>query len=175
MTVGVVNLAFSPNVSLPVQGFGYLIPKHEKSSILGVIFDSDSLPQQSLDGTLRLTVMMGGYRFESLFGNPDTVDNNTLLQTAQEAVQSHLGINADPIDSHVSIHKNCIPQYVVGHANKMKQLHFLIQGHSTLANRLSLVGASYTGVGINDCIYESKKTVDRLRQSSTITGLENFV
>jgi oxygen-dependent protoporphyrinogen oxidase len=143
---------------------------------LGTIFDSDAMPLQSQMPVTRLTVMMGGYRFDSLFGNPSTVSKDRLLQVATEAVKKHLGITFDPVDSLVSVHQKCIPQYVVGHRQKMSVLHHLLCT-SKVKKRLLVVGASYTGVSVNDCVFESYKSVQRFSKGmeNGITGLEKFI
>jgi oxygen-dependent protoporphyrinogen oxidase len=179
VSVGVVNLAYPAFVKLPVSGFGYLIPKSENEfeSILGTIFDSDAMPHQSQMPVTRLTVMMGGYRFDSLFGDPSTVSKDYLLQVATQAVKKHLGIAFDPIDTLVNVHQKCIPQYVVGHGQKMAVLHHLLSSNSKMRNRLLVVGASYTGVSVNDCVFESYKSVQRFSKDrlNGITGLEKFM
>ena len=178
VTVGVVNLAFPNHVTLPVQGFGYLIPKSENDneSILGTIFDSDAMPFQSNIPMTRLTVMMGGHRFESLFGDTN-VSKTEILNVALDSVKRHLNINFDPVDSMVNIHQNCIPQYVVGHAQKMAVLHHHLKTAPKINRRLTVVGSSYTGVSVNDCIFESFKVVKNLLNngSTKTTGLEKFI
>ena len=65
VTVLVVNLYFANPKLLPLDGFGYLLPKSLPESAnphkaLGVIFDSCATPQPSETGT-KLTVMLGGH------------------------------------------------------------------------------------------------------------------
>ena len=68
-----MNLCFAGDV-LPVDGFGYLVPTWEKSNVLGVVFDSCAFPRQGAtnanadcSNTTRLTVMIGGHQFHTLF------------------------------------------------------------------------------------------------------------
>ena len=179
VTVGVVNLAYPSFVKLPVSGFGYLIPKSENNneSILGTIFDSDAMPFQSKMPMTRLTVMMGGYRFNSLFGDPDKVSHDHLRDVAINAVKKHLKITFDPIDTLVNVHHKCIPQYTVGHQHRMSILHHLLFVNHKVRNRLTLVGASYTGVSVNDCAFESFKSIQRFSKNgfNNVTGLEKFL
>lgn len=148
--VGMVNLVYKGDHSqLPVEGFGFLVPKTEKLKILGVVFDSCAFPQE--EKATVLTVMMGGHAFEQQFGKPEVVTDSELLETALSNVDKILGIPAtDLVDSVVSIHKQCIPQYSVGHSDRMLRIDALRD------QRLSLTGASYNGVSVNDCIYNSK-------------------
>ena len=50
-------------------------------------------------------VMMGGEWFEELFGDPSTVSEDTILSTALEALQQHLGISQQPSHTIVSVEK----------------------------------------------------------------------
>ncbi|TPX32223.1 protoporphyrinogen oxidase [Synchytrium microbalum] len=155
--VCVINLAYaSPNI-LPIDGFGYLIPPSENESILGVVFDSCALPQQDQVPMTRVTVMMGGHAFKAKFGEVDDVSNERLLQVALEALSRHLGIKEEPIDVVVGVQRQCIPQYVLGHADRMGNIRKALDEWS--GNRISFIGAADGGVGLNDCIKSARDTV----------------
>ncbi len=174
VSVAVVNLAFDKSVQLPVQGFGYLVPQSEPSVLLGVIFDSDIAPEQDRDACTKVTCMLGGYLFEDVLGDPDTVSKESILALARQALKDQLKLDAEPIDYKVSIHKNCIPQYVVGHDEKIDSITELIENHAQLKDKLSLVGASYNGVGINDCILSAYATTQCLGAGMPIVAGTNF-
>ncbi|XP_014673322.1 PREDICTED: protoporphyrinogen oxidase-like isoform X2 [Priapulus caudatus] len=164
-TVGVVNLEYKGR-PVKTEGFGYLIPSSEKAKILGVVFDSCAFPQLDRnDGEYsRFSCLMGGAWFEELYGNADSVDPNTLLDVAVESMRNHLGVTVNPVRSNVTINKNCIPQYYVGHHNIVSSSRQYIT-----QNRLpiSLLGASYDGASINDCIYNARKEVE------AVVGVKN--
>ncbi|XP_078064077.1 protoporphyrinogen oxidase-like, partial [Mustelus asterias] len=143
-------------------GFGHLIPSRESGEILGIVYDSCSFPQQNRVGpqTTRLTVMMGGSWFQKAFGDPDTVPKDHLLQRALETVQHHLGITQKPLKTILKVLKDCIPQYTLGHSEHLDTIFGSIEEHHL---PLSLIGASYRGVSVNDCIYEAQRAVNRLQ------------
>jgi protoporphyrinogen/coproporphyrinogen III oxidase len=154
--VSVVNLVYTKS-KLPVEGFGFLVPKTENLPILGVVFDSVAFPQGD---DLILSVMMGGHNFERYFGNPKTVDKSRLLQIAIDSVTQTLGLSKENvIDSFVSVHEKCIPQYIVGHDDLLKEIDTLVK-----CLPMSLIGASYRGVSVNDCIYNAKLAVEEFSQ-----------
>ncbi|KAI8927305.1 hypothetical protein BC831DRAFT_453052 [Entophlyctis helioformis] len=167
VTVGVVNLVYKGTDNLPVQGFGYLVPRSQThtTDIIGCIFDSCALPDQATaPGYTRLTAMMGGHLFTSKFGHPDTVSPDRLTDTAVRSIASHLGIPASRLAlSRASIHRDCIPQYMVGHAQRMESVHEYLTGD--LNGRLSVVGSSYEGVGVNDCVHGSRVAATRIVKS----------
>ena len=99
--------------------------------------------------------MLGGYRFQKLFGEPDQVDKNHLLDISLKAMKSFLKINEMPIRHHVAIHPDCIPQYTVGHQNRLRIIENEIQNLN-----LSLLGSSYYGFSVPDTILNARIQVD---------------
>ena len=102
---------------------------------------------------------MGGHWFESLFGSPDNVSCSSLEEIAIESVQKTLHITSDPITAITTLNRDCIAQYKVGH-KKLVQGAFEYIENNRLP--LSLIGSSYQGVGVNDCVLGAKKIVDNL-------------
>ncbi|GAB1863786.1 Protoporphyrinogen oxidase [Camponotus japonicus] len=151
VTVVVVNFEFQEDV-LPLQAFGFLVPPKENLSLLGVIFDSCVFPQKS---STVLTVMMGGAWFEKYFGLNPSEDH--LLTTAIDHIKRILLIEEEPIAHNVAVLKDCIPQHVVGHTQRIKRIHDYISAHHI---PLALCGSSYQGVGLNDVILSAKQAVD---------------
>lgn len=160
VTVGVVNLEFEGSVS-QLQGFGFLYPSSQSKRVLGVIFDSSTFPQCDSKTSLstRFTVMLGGNLFQDEFGDPDKADKEKIKIEALDALRNALNIETEPSKIHVSIHKDCIPQYYVGHGELLRT----IRNYTTINNLpLTLIGAWYDGVGLNDCIYHSQSNVDKI-------------
>ncbi|XP_049866780.1 protoporphyrinogen oxidase-like [Pectinophora gossypiella] len=152
VTVGIVNLYFRGDKSLLAPAFGFLVPPIENSPILGVVFDSCCLPDQN--GTV-LTVMMGGRWFQQKFGDDPSEAN--LLQVALQEIDRILHIKDEPASYNVNILEECIPQYVVGHYERVEKIRKYITDENL---PMSLVGCSYDGVGINDVIYSAKTQVE---------------
>ncbi|KAM6434766.1 protoporphyrinogen oxidase isoform 2-T3 [Liasis olivaceus] len=163
VSVAVVNLQYE-NAQLPVTGFGHLVPSFEDRPLLGIVYDSVAFPEQ--DGrqgcATRLTVMMGGAWFTSNLGDPDTVPHTELLSRAQEAVRQHLGITTEPARSIVKVHKACIPQYTLGHWKHIESAASYLKQQNL---PLSLVGASYAGVSVSECIFSAQTAVAQLAGS----------
>uniref|UniRef100_A0A673MDE9 Protoporphyrinogen oxidase n=1 Tax=Sinocyclocheilus rhinocerous TaxID=307959 RepID=A0A673MDE9_9TELE len=158
VNVAVVNLEYEGFI-LPFTGFGHLVPSSEDPGLLGVVYDSVPFPQHNRSGglTTRLTVMMGGAWFEQTFGHPDSVTKQTLLDRATQAVTSHLGVNSQPVWSCVALHKNCIPQYHLGHWKRLEKMRQYISNHNL---PLTLAGASYDGVSVNDVIFSGRTAAE---------------
>ncbi|XP_010883387.2 protoporphyrinogen oxidase [Esox lucius] len=160
VTVAVVNLEYEGFV-LPVKGFGHLVPSSEDGGLLGVVYDSVPFPQHNRSGgpSTRLTVMMGGAWFHEVFGKPEEVTKELLLERAIQAVTSHLGITTPPVWNVVALLQDCIPQYYLGHWKRLEMMRKYIKDHNL---PLTLVGASYEGVSVNDVIFSGRVAAEGL-------------
>lgn len=145
VSVAMIHLGYRQQV-LQQKGFGHLIPRLEKEEVLGIIWDSCVFPQQNQ--TLyetRLTVMLGGEMRSDLV----SLSEQELVQKALKAVSRQLGIARMPDAIHCSKAWNAIPQYYVGHASKLEKIQRELNEHFP---GLSILGSSYHGVSVNDCI-----------------------
>ena len=143
-----VSLGYRAAV-LKEKGFGYLVPTKENQAVLGVIFDSAAFPTQNplLEET-RLTVMM----------EHQDISDAEICTVALKAVAEHLQILRRPDICFVKRTLNAIPQYRVGHAAWLGE----IERELTFYPNLALIGSSYRGVSLSDCVANAR-TVCRKR------------
>ena len=174
VTVMVVNLYFrTPNI-LPISGFGYLVPRsvpfaENPERALGVVFDSDATPgQDSAPGT-KLTIMLGGHWWNGWTGYPTSEEG---IAMARAVLQRHLGVKEEPLFAQATLQKDCIPQYTVGHEERMIQLDQALRRRWD--GNLLVAGNSYAGVGVNDCVRGALDVVLGLTEGRWKTGLERF-
>lgn len=170
----VVNLFFTnPNV-LPVHGFGYLLPRslsldQNPERALGIVFDSDaSIGQDDASGT-KVTVMLGGHWWDDFESYPDEDEGASM---ARAILKRHLGIEEEPRAVRVSLQRDCIPQYGVGHEQRMADASRELEKWK---GKLRVAGNSYTGVGLNDCVRAARDVAKGLVDGTARTGLESFV
>uniref|UniRef100_W8BF45 Protoporphyrinogen oxidase n=1 Tax=Ceratitis capitata TaxID=7213 RepID=W8BF45_CERCA len=155
--VAVVNLQYNVQELFKMKAFGFLVPPIERLPILGVIFDSCCF---DMEGNTILTVMMGGRWFEENFGKDPTPKQ--LLDTALQHLELVMGIKEEPRFSRVHVLKKCIPQYTVGHKQRVADIRRYINQYKL---PISLCGAAYDGVGINDVILSARTQVESLNIS----------
>ncbi|KAI0834314.1 Protoporphyrinogen oxidase [Hypoxylon sp. FL0890] len=177
-SVMLVTLCFvTPFLNHPHRGFGYLIPNSVPANqnpehALGVIFDSDAMPDQDQDvPCTKITVVLGGHWWDgrSVASLPTEAEG---VRMARQLLQRHLGITEDPIASVVTLRRDAIPQYEVGHCKKMARFHGLLL--ERFAGRLRVAGASYRGIGVHDCVFSALNVIEGLDVEG-LTGLECFV
>lgn len=154
--VCVINLQYRRGDLLKQDGFGLLVPPIENLPILGVIFDSCCFDME--ENTV-LTVMMGGAWFEKWFGKNPSDDH--LLRIALEHVRKILHIEQPPDTYKVNLLRKCIPQYTVGHQERVKAIRDYIAHHRL---PVALCGASYDGVGVNDVILSARRCVENIER-----------
>ncbi|GES63510.1 protoporphyrinogen oxidase [Aspergillus terreus] len=154
VSVNVVNLWYDNPDLLPMAGFGYLIPQsipfeQNPERALGVIFGSDSSPGQDTVPGTKLTVMMGGHWWDG-WTEADRPDEKASIDMACSVLNRHLGITETPKLVACTRAQDAIPQYTVGHLQRMRVLSDSVRHEFN--NRLTLAGAWYNGVGVVDCV-----------------------
>jgi protoporphyrinogen/coproporphyrinogen III oxidase len=166
VTVGVINLYYPKgSVELPIKGFGYLIPKttpeENPESALGAIIVSDVLQGQDegkFEGGVKLTVLLGGHYWSSRKSYPS---DDELLVAAKTVVARDLGITREPTITQVTLQRDCIPQYEVGHLDRMAHLDGYLTGGFGWQT-FKMVGSAIDGVGVNDCILSARRKAKSL-------------
>lgn len=157
VTIQLVNLWY-PNVNLNAghPGFGYLIPQsvpaeNNPHAALGVIFDSDretaaNVPERESAPGTKLTVMLGGHYWDYLDAD-SWPDEKEATAMAMDTVYRQLGIPpTEPVFTSTKVCRDCIPQHLVGHRDRMSQAHTEL--YDAFRGTLSVVGSSYTAPGV---------------------------
>ncbi len=127
----------------PLDGFGFLIPASERREILGSLWSSSIFAHRAPDGSVLTTQIVGGARSPGLVGLGD----DELVGRVRGELEAILGIRAEPVFVHVARWDRAIPQYVVGHAERLAE----IEDRVAALGRVFLAGNAYHGIGINDC------------------------
>ena len=131
-------------ITYDLNGFGYLIPKQEKLSTLGTLWDSSMFENRAPAGKVLLRSMMGGACFPEYIKFSDA----EVEQRVRFDLEKTMGITAAPSFIRIFRHEKAIPQYTVGHGKRLEALTGLVAKHSGLV----LTGNSYRGIGLNDCV-----------------------
>jgi oxygen-dependent protoporphyrinogen oxidase len=138
-----------------MDGFGFLIPSREQRGILGTVFDSNVFPNRAPAGKVLLRTMVGGARASELAEQPD----ERLLGQVLGDLRDILDIREEPEFVSICRHARAIPQYFVGHAQRLDRIDETLRKFP----RLVLSGNAYRGVSLNDCVLNAQKTAQALR------------
>lgn len=123
------------------KGYGFLVPSTEAEPFWGMTWDSDTFPEQA--GQTRVCVMMP--------------PNDDPLGIALAAVEKYTGIKQAPDSHFISLAKEAIPQYYLGHRKWVESLHFPPNFYA--------IGSSLRGVGVNDCVAAARQVADLLAKA----------
>lgn len=143
--VGIVSLGYRrSDVGHTLEGFGFLAPRSTGLSILGSVWNSSLFPGRAPDGHVLLTSFVGGTT------NPQAVTRSSpeLISLVHQAIAPVLHLRQSPIFSNVEIYERAIPQYNLGHTDRLTILETLLPKYPGLW----LTGNYLRGPAIGACI-----------------------
>jgi oxygen-dependent protoporphyrinogen oxidase len=153
----VVSLAYDRSlVGRPLDGYGYVVPRSERSDVLACTWSSSKWEGRAPDGKELIRVYAGR------FGGRDvtTDDDEALIALARAEVRL-LGIGSAPALTRIHRWPRGMPQYVLGHPERIERIGQAVEEHPGLA----LAGAAYRGVGIPDCIASGEQAAEAIARS----------
>lgn len=139
-------------VARPLDGFGFVVPAIENRRILAGSFSSVKYAGRAPQHHVLMRAFLGGAT------DPEAMAMNdrAMTEAARNEFRQLLGVTAPPQMSRVDRWERSMPQYKVGHADRVRRIDALVSHHAGL----HLVGNAYRGVGIPDCIADAERTVD---------------
>ncbi len=151
--VTVVATAYArADVPHPLDGFGFLVPGREGRPVLGTLWDSSVFGDRAPEGRVLLRTMVGGARRPDLAALPD----RDLLEAVRAQLRDFLGVRADPVRVWVYRHDRGIPQYEVGHGERLARIADALRD----LPGLFLCHNAYRGIALNDCAREARATAE---------------
>jgi protoporphyrinogen/coproporphyrinogen III oxidase len=154
-STAIVHLAYDRiDVSHPLHGFGFVVPFVEKRSLLACTFSSIKFAGRAPSGSVLLRAFVGGALQPDMFG----LDDVPMLQRVKTDLRELLGIEKEPLFSEVTRWHQSMPQYEIGHLDRVQK----IETRLGLLPTLKLAGNAYQGAGIPDCIRSGEKAADAL-------------
>jgi oxygen-dependent protoporphyrinogen oxidase len=148
-----ISLAYRQS-DLPrdLDGYGYIIPRREGRKALACTWTSTKFPHRAPDGYALIRVFVGRAGQDIPWNEKD------LLSLAKEELNLTLGITTEPLLHRIFMWDKAMPQYNLGHPEKLKQIDSALEKYPGLA----LAGNGYRGIGIPDCIRSGELAVDRV-------------
>lgn len=145
-SAAVVNLTFKRSaVPRPVDGFGFVVPKTEKRSVLAASFISNKFDNRGDADELAVRAFVGGMLQPELLNKSD----DELISIVCDDLEYYLGVKSQPLTQDVTRFPASMPQYNIGHSARVQEIM------STVTRKMPgvfLAGNSYYGVGIPDCV-----------------------
>lgn len=110
------------------RGFGVLVPRGEGYRILGCLWDSYLFPGRSPEGSVLVRAMVGGAVDPEAAGLSD----EEIEEFVRRDLERMLGIRGKPVFKHLTRWPRAIPQYELGHGEKVARLERELEAHPTL-------------------------------------------
>lgn len=139
-------------VSIPLDGFGMLVPEKERRRILGTIWSSTIFPERAPQDGVALTTFVGGSRQPEIAGLPD----DQLIAAVREDLKDLMRISAPPDIVQIRRWPQAIPQYRLGH----QQIIAAIEATERNQPGLFITGNFRGGISVGDCIKQSHSLSD---------------
>ncbi|SDX00918.1 protoporphyrinogen oxidase [Alicyclobacillus hesperidum] len=135
---------------------GFLIPRVEGCTITACTIVSNKWPHTSTEDQVLIRCYVGrdGCQ-EAVFWSDED-----LILAAREDLRRILAITQNPSDIVLKRWNHAMPQYDVGHKERIDKIYHDLQKYPGLF----VAGAAYRGVGIPDCISDAGHTVERLKE-----------
>lgn len=155
--MALVTLAFHrADLAEPLRGSGFLVPPVDGRSIKASTFSSNKWGwlERSAPDTFLLRTSLGRHREEAALDLPD----EELVARSLTDLADATGLRAVPYAAAVTRWRNGLPQYPVGHLDRVDRVRRAVAGVGALA----VCGAAYDGVGIPACIASARRAADEV-------------
>jgi oxygen-dependent protoporphyrinogen oxidase len=157
VSTATVSLAYrEEDLPRALDGYGYVIPRREGRAALACTWTSTKFPHRAPAGCALLRIFIGRAGQESEI----PWDDAGLLEIAREELRLTLGITAEPLFNRTYIWEKAMPQYNLGHPERLDRIDLALETFPGLA----LAGAGYRGIGLPDCIRSGELAAARAVQ-----------
>jgi oxygen-dependent protoporphyrinogen oxidase len=140
------------DIAHDLAGFGFLVPKKERRSMLGTLFSSSMFAGRAPEGAVLLTSFLGGRRNPELPAMPDAA----LADMVHKELAALVGAAGAPLWTEITRWPQAIPQYDLGHLGRLAH----VEAAEAALPGLRFCASYRGGVSVGDCIKSAHATVD---------------
>lgn len=157
-SVATVALAFNADdIDIPYDGTGFVVPRTAPYTITACTWTHKKWPHTTPEGKVLIRCYVGRAGKGDIVEEPD----GKIVEQVIRDIHAITPVKGAPLFHVVTRWRNGMPQYGVGHQQRLQQLYELVKRHYP---RVRLAGSSYEGVGLPDCIGQGKKAADAVLQ-----------
>lgn len=155
-SVATVALAFPKEaIKKDINGTGFVVSRNSDFSITACTWIHKKWPHACPEGKVLLRCFVGRPGDEAIVDLSD----DQIIKSVLEDVNKTMNITMEPEFSIVSRWKNAMPQYTVGHLERLSTV--LSQADQKLPG-IFFAGSSFHGLGIPDCIDQGEEAVKKV-------------
>jgi len=151
-STAIVTLAYRTADLPPLAGFGFVVPAATGSPLIACTYSSRKFADRAPEGHDVVRAFVGGAL------RPHALDqgDDALVAGVRAAIRGLVGIVAEPLFVRVWRHPRAMPQYAVGHLDRVAAM----EGRAAALGGVVLAGAAYRGVGVPDCVRSGEAAAD---------------
>jgi oxygen-dependent protoporphyrinogen oxidase len=157
--IATVSLGYrKSDVGRSLEGFGFLVPRSAGLRTLGTVWNSSLFPGRAPDGHALFTSFIGGAT------DPQAValSANELVALVHGEIAPLLQIHQSPTFSAVTLYPRALPQYNLGHSERLASLQKL---RAELPG-LWLAGNYLRGPSIGACLEQAQSVAEEIRENA---------
>jgi len=158
----VVHLGFRQRQPGVPDGFGFLAPRNEGVRSLGILFPSRLFSERAPAAGELLTGFVGGMTDTQALALEDV----EIERIVRDDLKQLCGVDAAPDFVRVLRYQGAIPQFVLGHLDRMEQ----IRGRLATLPGLHLAGNYLRGVGMKDAVASGFETAAAIVEQRASAG-----
>lgn len=158
-SLALVTLAFPRSEVSGLVGSGFLVPSVDGRRVKAATYSSLKWGwlREAADGLVLVRASLGRHREERDLQREDA----ELVELARADLAEAAGLRAHPVDAVVTRWGGGLPQYAVGHLDRVRRIREAVVGVGGLA----VAGAAYDGVGIPACVASGRRAAREVSPS----------
>lgn len=146
-----VSLAYRrSDAGRPPAGYGFVVPRAEGRRLLAATFASSKWSGRAPADQVLVRGYVGGVGREAILD----ADDDGLVGLVRGELFALAGIRGEPVHTEVHRYPSGMPQYTVGHLDRVARIRSALGAWPGLA----VTGAAYGGPGVPDCIADALST-----------------
>ncbi len=156
--VAVVSLGYrASDIDHSLDGFGFLVPRSSGLRVLGTVWNSSLFPGRAPRGHALLTSFVGGATDPSAA----SLSAEALTSLVHREISPILSIAAEPVFSNVAVWPRALPQYNLGHGDRLAAVAKLLRNHPGIW----LAGNYLRGPAIGSCVEQALAVAEEVREA----------
>ena len=150
VSTATVSIAFRcEDVPHALDGTGWTTPRIERRPVMACTWSSSKFEHRAPEGVALFRAFLG----DATNRDVTTRSDAELVSLVRTELRDVLGITAEPIKVHLKRYERAMPQYNLGHLERVSAIEHHISRHRGLA----IAGNSYRAVGIPDVIASGER------------------
>lgn len=148
-----IAFVFRPGRLPDPSGFGFLVPKKERTTLMAGTWVQNKFPHRAPEGYVVLRCFVGGEAAKEMIELPDEV----IFSAVSRDLHRMLGINVNPDFRRITRWRRSMAQYTLGHAYRIGQAEQRV----ARMDGLYLAGNAYSGIGVPDCVRTGRLAAEK--------------